>query len=37
VLPPKSTWILPKLKTGLCIYDLSYFCAWAFHKILKIY
>jgi uncharacterized protein (DUF1015 family) len=27
VLPPKSTWILPKLKTGLCIYDLSYFCA----------
>lgn len=27
VLPPKSTWILPKLKTGLCVYDLSYFCA----------
>ncbi len=23
VLPPKSTWILPKLKTGLTIYDLS--------------
>ena len=22
VLPPKSTWILPKLKTGLVVYDI---------------